>query len=279
MGNIRIIGPRSSGKTTYLAALAYWPDKKRGGKKSNLFKIQAIGDDANELAEKAENIILQGESLAPTPVDESRGIDALPLYQFRIEIKKSFFQKSEQIDLAVRDYPGEIFNELETGLISALHEPFFEECLMADVSGCLIVLTEWCEPNIDKSYDRIIKHFIKQIDSRGRMHNLRLAVAMSKCERGELWAGRLEPEKDLFELYLPNTTKTLRSKITPKNLDFFAISTFGVLHRNDPRPNRKDEMGRQGRNSGLREPSKWQPYGMIAPLYWLSTGKRINYNV
>jgi len=41
--------------------------------------------------------------------------------------------------LAVRDYPGEIFEELASGKSNRLYEDFIDECLMKDVSGCLIV--------------------------------------------------------------------------------------------------------------------------------------------
>jgi hypothetical protein len=52
-----------------------------------------------------------------------------------------------------------------------------------------------------------------------------------------------------------------------------------VLRRDDPRPNRTDEMGYDGRKSVLRQTKLWQPYGMMAPLYWLNSGKRIKHNV
>jgi hypothetical protein len=108
------------------------------------------------------------------------------------------------------------------------------------------------------------------MDSHNRSSDLKIAVAMSKCERGEIWSGRLDPETDLFDVHLPKTKAILRSRIASKNLQFFAISTFGVLRRNDPRPNRVDVHGTGGRRSTLRKPSNWKPFGMIQPLYWLS---------
>ena len=111
MGNICVIGPRSSGKTTYLASLAYWTDQKRTGAANN-FNVQPLNEDAKELAYKAENIICEGASLAPT--EKSGGIDALPYYSFKLEMKRRW-QKPYGINLAVRDYPGEIFDELEAG--------------------------------------------------------------------------------------------------------------------------------------------------------------------
>jgi hypothetical protein len=109
------------------------------------------------------------------------------------------------------------------------------------------------------------------MDENHRLADLRLAIAMSKCERGELWPGRLDPEMDIFYEHLPSTTQTLRDGIPKKNLRFYALSTFGVLSRNDPRPNRKDEPY-NSKGSVLRNQNReqWRPYGMMSPLYWLS---------
>lgn len=265
MGNIRVIGPRGSGKTTYLAALAYH------GKAKNLH-IQAIGDDTRRLAEKAENIIVEGESLEPTGV-LVRTIDDVPIYSFNIKIKQAF-KGQEKINLAIRDYPGEIFDELEQDKIDDIQAEFIDECLAKDVAGCLIMLTEW-KKGTDKFYSRVLQRFTELMDTQERINDLRLAVVMSKCERGELWPGRIDPEIDLFDVHLPETKKVLKAKVPAKNLRFYAISTFGVLGRNNPRPNRIEEWGTDGRNSVLREAKLWQPYGLISPLYWLSTGKRM----
>lgn len=269
MGNIRVIGPRSSGKTTYLAALAYQP--ARNHHQNQNFQVHALNDDTKQLAEKAENIIMEGASLEPNYV---RTIDHLPVYSFQIEVKKGF--STDKINLAVRDYPGEIFEELEHGSSNPLHQEFMDECLAKDVTGCLILLTEW-KQGTDRTYSRVLKRFIDQMDKHERSQDLRLAVVMSKCERGELWPGRLDPEIDLFDVHLPETKKTLQDAIPSKNLNFYALSTFGVLGRNNPRPNRVEEMGADGKNSFLRETNRWRPYGLISPLYWLSTGKRIKY--
>lgn len=274
MGNIRIIGPRGSGKTTYLAALAYWPDKQRPGKKKGSIKLQALNDETRELAEKAENIILEGESLEPTTVEG--GIDALPFYSFGIEAKPRL-KPVEKINVAVRDYPGEIFEELaDSASANPIHKEFIEECLEDSVDGCLILLSDW-DNTTDKFTSRVLSKFAKQMDIHGRANNLRVAVAMSKCERGELWSGRLEPSVDLFAQHLPKTTASLEQAIPTQNLRFYAVSTFGVLGRTDPRPNREDVVGTGGTNSILREPEKWNPYGLLDPLYWLSNGKRLGH--
>jgi len=273
MSNIGVIGPRSSGKTTYLAALAYFPESRSKAKKKSPFEVEAIEgiEDNTKIIRDAENRILQGASFEPTTLEG--GVDNLAKYMFRIKAKRS------QIDLVARDYPGEIFNDLVEGVDSnSLHKEFMQECLRKDVKGLLVMLPAW-EKESDSFYKQMVRSLIVWIDNEERMGDLRLAIAMSKCERGEIWSGRLDPEIDLFNIHLPQTTAILRKKLNPKNLEFFAISAFGVLGRNDPRPNRVDEIGQEGINSVLREPAAWQPYGLVSPLYWLSTGKRIRADV
>jgi len=272
MSNIHIIGPQAAGKTTYLAALAYQPETSRSPVRQANIKVKTLNEETRELVDKAENIIVEGASLEPTQ-KYVKTIDDLKVYSFLIEIKRKW-QNLERLQLTVRDYPGEVFKELESGSRDPIHEEFMNECLSADTQGCLILLTEW-EQGIDKFYKRAFRRFIALMDEQQRLQNLRLAIAMSKCERGELWPGRLDPESDLFAIHFPDTLRFLRDNIPPTNLEFYAISAFGVLGNKDPRPNRKEELGKKDRYSVLRDPEKWSPYCLVSPLYWLSTGKRI----
>jgi hypothetical protein len=273
MGNIHIIGPRAAGKTTYLAALAYQPNTSRRRYKQASFKVQALNDETRELAEKAEDIILQGASLEPTG-KYVKTIEDVKVYSFLIEIKKKW-QPTQKLNLAVRDYPGEVFKELESASCDPVYEEFINECLSQDTQGCLILLTEW-QQGTDKFYRRVFRRFIDLMDQQGRLQDLRLALAISKCERGELWPGRLDPENDLFAIHFPDTLHLLKDNIPQKNLGFYAMSTFGVLGNKDPRPNRK--LGKHDMYSVLRDSDQWSPYCMISPLYWLSTGKRMQEN-
>jgi hypothetical protein len=267
MGNICIIGPRASGKTTYLAGLSYF--NEYAGSRSS-YKVQPLNDDACQLVEMAENTILQGSSIAPTRLgDRIHTVDDLPYYSFQIEIRKGLFKPPNVLQLNVRDYPGEVFEKiLQANNEDAIYAEFIDECLMADVEGCLLLFTEW-ESSKDAFYSKLLNRFIAMMDEHDRLKNYRLAVAMSKCERGEIWPGRLDPETDLFGVYLKKTLKTLKGKLPPQNLRFFAMSTFGVLGRCDPRPNRIDDYGSGGRASVLRDSPRWKPYNLIEPLDWL----------
>jgi hypothetical protein len=269
MGNICVIGPRASGKTTYLAGLSYFSEYKSSRSE---YTIEPVNDETEKLAEDAEQMIYEGLVFEPTV----RGgrintVDDLPDYSFKIEVKQGFLKPKIQIQLTVRDYPGEVFDSIIHASQDPILEEFIDECFRADVDGCLLLFTEW-ESSQDRSYSRLMKQFFKMMDEHDRLNNYRLAVAMSKCERGEIWPGRLDPETDLFGIYLKTTLKTIKKNIPPKNLQFYAMSTFGVLGRHDPRPNRKDEVGNK-KGACLRDSGKWQPYNLVKPLCWLSTGK------
>jgi energy-coupling factor transporter ATP-binding protein EcfA2 len=266
-GNIVVIGPTAAGKTTYLAALSYFKEHKQGKK---LFTVNPQNPATRILAEKAENILKQAADLDRTVIgQEIQSVDDLPFYSFGIEAKPYWYSSTETFQLTARDYPGEVFEAIASpSSRKPIHEDFINECF-TDVMGCLIMLTGW-EPGTDNFYNRIMKQFLKLMDERGRSRDLKLAIVMSKCERGEIWPGRLDPEIDLFGVHLRETTKTLREKVIPKNLRFFALSTFGVLDRDNPRPNREDRVKKGEPASVIREPDLWQPYNLIEPLYWLS---------
>lgn len=279
MGNICVIGPRASGKTTYLAALAYWQNQLHSTHKDQNFTIMPQNPESRELAEKAELILCQGMDFEPTVVgQEIKTVDDLPLYSFAIETKTNFWRKiPERIDLVARDYPGEIFEKIaDKQLNDPIVKGFVDECFN-DVTGCLILLTGW-EKGSDSFYNRVMQQFIKFMDDYGRSHDFKLAVAISKCERGEIWSGRIDPETDLFSVHLPKTQNTLKQTMLPHNLQFFALSTFGVLGRNDPRPNREDRIVQGEPASVLRDIPRWKPYNMIEPLYWLSKQPTKNLN-
>jgi hypothetical protein len=100
---------------------------------------------------------------------------------------------------------------------------------------------------------------------------------MSKCERGEIWGGRLDPEADLFKIRLPKTYRLLKERLKNK-VKFFACSAYGILGKNDPRPNRfyKSGVHHAEHKAYLRDYDNWNPYGVIEPIYWLDTGEYLH---
>ncbi len=285
---ITIIGPKNSGKTTYLAGLADWPEQMIQSRKNTLFTVEPINKDAKKLKQEAQEKIREGVYLEPTELLPNSTVNDLPYYFLKIKINRLL--REEIIRLVVRDYPGEIYKKLAEKNLSPLEQGYIKECLKPDVVGCLILLDQWEKEN-DLTYISAMLKFLEEMNKQDRIKGnkstikpLRIAVAISKCERGEIWPCRLDPETDIFNTHLPGMTRLLRDKLK-NNVRFFAISTFGVLKHNDPRPNRKGEKKKDPDGKGekessvLREPDDWYPYGMIAPLYWLSKGKAIKHGV
>jgi hypothetical protein len=171
MGNIRVFGPRASGKTTYLAALACWSeDSGTESGRSGSFKIQPLNEDTENLSKVAQDLLLECASLPQTDVSEP--VDELPVYSYRIE-PKGLFRKYEPINLVAKDYSGEIFADLSADMPKPEFREFMNDCLTQDVEGCLILLTGW-DARDDKIYHRSLKKFLDLMESHNRTQNLRI---------------------------------------------------------------------------------------------------------
>ena len=144
------------------------------------------------------------------------------------------------------------------------------------------MLTDWRSEQDARLYEPALDRLLRELSERAAVNskiNIRIALVMAKCERGELWPGRLDPAEDLFKVRLPKTYRLLTEQLPFNRLHFFACSAFGVLSDRlgdrDPRPNRyvPDDGSSAEFNAYLRDPSAWQPFGLISPIYWLSTGR------
>ena len=265
-GNIAIIGPRTSGKTTYLGALASYAQSHHY--KGREFKVTPKSPEAKSLRDEAQNIFRQSMDFRPTIVGE-KTVYEFPFYSFIIEHKPNRFSDNQRIELTTKDYPGEIFKELEKGTyLGDKHQEFVKDCF-TNKMGCVIFISDF-ELGEDNRHYKMLGNFLTLMDSSNVDSFYKIAVVMSKCERGEIWTGRLEPERDLFKVHFPTTQELLRERLgkSHQKLKFFALSTFGVIARTDPRPNREDRI--TGKMSVVRYPDKWQPYNLIEPLIWIS---------
>ncbi|MFM7371194.1 MAG: hypothetical protein ACKO2Z_26075, partial [Sphaerospermopsis kisseleviana] len=61
--DFRVIGPRRSGKTAFMAALARWPNAKSD---SPIVSVDPYNDEAGELINIAQDILEDGKELAGT---------------------------------------------------------------------------------------------------------------------------------------------------------------------------------------------------------------------
>jgi hypothetical protein len=281
---IRIIGPRQSGKTTYLATLLCCPNgltKKYPG-----LKVIPTSNDAAKLAELAKEIIPTKRKLAGTSYDRGnleRQLENLSSYDFKLKIPQINGLPQADIEVNIRDFPGEFFHDITHPEGQLQIGSWIEDLLTA--TGWIVMMTDW-QPGRDKqlyypTFERLCEEIIDGEQVKPALKKLKIAVVMAKCERGELWTARKDPDLDLFRVRLPKTYNLLINTFSPERLQFFACSSFGVLGDThwdfDPRPNRytPDDGSVSEYNAYLRNPDQWYPYGLISPLYWLATNKRI----
>ena len=288
--NIYIIGPRSSGKTTFLGALL---SITKYSQNINHRKVNV--DTKGKTSELESQVRKSWETKKPLePTNFPK--DSLQNYEFLITINPQY--KPTEIELKAKDYGGEFFQELLRTDLSTKVKPYIKDCLK-DANGWIVLLPDFClkddingftvVENIDSFYrsvfHKLLSEFPKNDDIfssdeltkiENNLKEIRIAFVMSKCERGELWTRRWEPERDLFQVHLKNTRDFLRNNLSLKKnqIAFFALSSFGVFSKNDPRPNRLN-IGRNLQDGAIIDNGElWRPFGLVNPLYWIATGRK-----
>ncbi|NEP77436.1 MAG: hypothetical protein F6K39_04180 [Okeania sp. SIO3B3] len=287
--NIYIIGPRASGKTNFLGALLSITNysKNKSHRKVNVDTRGASSLLESRLRDSWKTKRL----LAPTTFDGS-----LQNYEFSITINSQY--KPTEIKFNAKDYPGEFFLALLKTDLHTKIKLYLLDCL-TNANGWIVLLPDFClqdEGNeftlvedIDGFYKsvfhKLLSEFPKNDDIfspdeltkiQNNLRKMRIAFVMSKCERGELWTRRWEPERDLFQIHLNKTTEFLRNNLSLRKdqISFFALSSFGVFSNSDPRPNRLN-LGRNLQDGAMIDQTgEWRPFGLLSPLYWIATGKK-----
>ncbi len=269
-GDIRIIGHRASGKTTYLAALAYWPNHNVD--QSPIQSIEPFDRDTEELRKTAQEILQEGGHVEPT--ENKDDPDYMPLYTFLIDLKPKFNllnlnQNNLRIQLSCREYGGELFEDLTKPSSSKL-KFYLDDC--ASASG-LMILLDGQRRSEDFKYAQAFDILIKELAMRLANNNLptsnqRIAVVLTKGEQGTVWNSR----KDISEFLkrkFPKTNNQILNWSTQWScqIEYFVCSAFGVI----PEVNKPNVQG--GTICTIAEPQFWRPFGLVAPLYWLYTGK------
>ncbi|MCL2936372.1 MAG: hypothetical protein MGU50_07175 [Trichodesmium sp. MAG_R02] len=289
--NIYIIGPRASGKTTFLAALLSITNYSKN-KSHDRGKVTVDTKGlSSQLKSKVRDSWQTQRPLEPTTFDSG-----LQNYEFSITINPQY--KPTEIELKAKDYAGEFFQELLRTDLSTQIKPYLLDCLK-NANGWIVLLPDFClqdkgneftlVKDIDAFYRSVFHKLLSEFPKndyifspdeltkiQDNLRKMRIAFVMSKCERGELWTRRWEPERDLFQVHLNNTREFLRKNLSlSKNqISFFALSSFGVFSEKDSRPNRLNLGENLQDGAMIDKTEKWRPFGLVSPLYWIATGKR-----
>lgn len=268
-----IIGPRASGKTTFMATLGYAPNINNN---HVIRGIVPINDDTRKLIARAENILEQGLDMEPTDM----GSDAEPYYSLLVTLKPHFCNNSIawlinqdfRMILSCRDYSGELIEHLQERNQDKFFVEFLNDCSLA--SGILVMIDSTTS-DYDRKYSRCFATFQKEICFRFKrgsrnLKNYRIAIVLSKFDQSETWKDRNQVE-NFVKAKFPQTRKVFHnwSKNWGSPVKYFACSAFG-MYGEPPRPN---FIGNEEAMGVIANPNQWQPFGLIAPIYWLCTGK------
>jgi hypothetical protein len=274
---IRVIGDRASGKTTYMAALARWPNASRD---SPVQAVTAINDDGKELIELAQNILEQGLTLTPNNLTGS-SIE-LKDYSLQITLKNQFSWRNPRItaasspinlNISCKDYAGEFFVDLLQKSGNPQLNDYLGDC--AQATGILLII-DGTSYRKDTDYALALGRLIEELDPFGRNETTRIALGLTKCEQPELWVHHHKPSF-LASARFPQLCQRLKSWEETNNgkVDYFSLSAFGMFGDKTLKPNAQlIKRDRGGTYSCIKNPRFWRPFGLVAPIYWLCTGKR-----
>jgi len=283
---VRIIGDRGSGKTAYIASLAYWPNADPS---SPVQTVTSGNSETNELVAEAQNILEQGLQMGGSDLNDSVG--DVKDYSLSIVLKGQFsFLKNVnaamknvnsvmkpqlvQLNISCKDYAGEFFADLVHKVGDSKLEDYLEDCLLANG---IMFLADGTTHRKDSEYANGLDKFLMALDRTDISSNQRrIAFVMTKCEQSELWVNRYNP-RNSAEARFPQTFRKLQGweQRGSGQVDYFTTSAFGILGSKYPEPNSKRlKRDRDGTTSVIKDPKRWRPFGLVAPIYWLCTGER-----
>ncbi|MCP2730915.1 hypothetical protein [Limnofasciculus baicalensis] len=274
--DIRVIGPRASGKTTFLATLAYWPYTDG---RYPITSVQPMNDETVHLVDTARNILESGSQLEAT----NFGWHGSSYYNLLINLKPSlcqdplFWLRQQYLSFSLSciDYSGELIERLNTNSTDDISISFLDDCALS--SGLLLLIDATCRSS-DSYYAKAFRILGQELNYRWRkgnrnLKNYRIAIVFSKFDQPEAWEHRNNLEK-FININFPRTHNVFNNwyRTCGLSVTYFACSAFGMKGE-PPAPNVLVEEGFGAKNGVLADPSKWQPFGLVAPVYWLCTGK------
>jgi hypothetical protein len=174
------------------------------------------------------------------------------------------------ININFKEYCGEFFEALNIPNRPSITDDYINELCQ---NNGLMLFVDLVNIN-DQEYAEKIKRLRQEIayrlnNDRKILQKIKIAVIISKCEQPEFWVNRHSPERIINKFTNIKNSFQQWSNAWNCPLAYFASSSFGVMGTL-PIPNVKYS---RGVNGVLANPQQWQPWGLMAPIYWLSTGK------
>lgn len=175
------------------------------------------------------------------------------------------------------DTAGEYFDNLSK---SSGDNNFFDDCALA--SGLLLLIDGTSTSNHDQGYSNALtvlqeKLSSRLVISRIKVEEYRIAVVLSKADQPKVWNSLSKLEK-IFQIYFPRTQSVLQewNNLDGFSIEYFACSAYGMLG-DSFKPNARQSNYSSDYSIGwlgvIINKSGWRPFGLVAPIYWLCTGK------
>jgi hypothetical protein len=264
---IAIIGPRSCGKTTFIGSLLSCPrhnDFLRG--------IDPQGLDSMKFMQDAKRTLPQSLPFLPTPLVQT----ASEIKQITFSIKLGISEEDTvKLAIACSDYSGEMFSKYFT--LSDTTIKTYIDAVSQSASSILLLFSA-LEFNNDEDYANIVSDVFRRIFL--KKWKGRIAFGLTKCEEIMVYSQRHRlGSEGLIRLKFPLTLRALTMACEGKNIliGYFSMSSFGMMGYDStgnvkyvPNPANPTQY-----EATVEDPEQWLPFGLFAPLYWLSTAKAI----
>ncbi|MBE9238854.1 GTPase domain-containing protein [Anabaena aphanizomenioides LEGE 00250] len=266
---LRVIGDRASGKTTYMASLARWPNADPN---SPVQAVTAVDEGGEDLINKAQNILEQGLQLEPNKLENISEVTNCTL---QISLKeKKIGSPLFNLNISSRDYSGEFFSDLLHQSQNPQLEEYLEDCLQANG---IMFLVDGSSRRKDLEYANGLDKLLLALDRNDITGSKRrIALVLNKCEQSDLWVNRDKPGF-LASARFPQVCRKLQAwqQMGGGEIEFFTASAFGMLGNKYPEPNvNLLNRSRGGVRAVIKNPKLWRPFGLVAPIYWLAKGSR-----
>jgi hypothetical protein len=273
--NIKIFGPRASGKNPYLSLLSIWNKQKS---KTSI----AISSEASSRLKSNAKLLLTSQEL---PVNRETIFcdnvlsfaDNLDFYCFSIQITKEkfIFNKKIKLLLTTRIYIGEFF-DFFGDYNSSIYRDYLKDSTCGD--GYLFLIdgtSQAMDTTNSESLEKLLED-ITQLWPYNNFKKPRFAFALTKCEFPDLYVNRDDPRGIVTRRFpkMQEVSETWAAQGYGE-VEYFATSAFGVFGEYSEPNSIILQRGKLGTIAVIKNPSEWTPFGLVEPLYWLCTGKHL----
>ncbi|MDJ1185930.1 hypothetical protein, partial [Roseofilum casamattae] len=235
--------------------------------------------DTQRLKDMARDILENYQALPPTPFEE------VILYNLTIDLKPNFMlnpiaavsKKDVRMVVSATDYPGELFTLLRDHPRDENVQLYLDECQYA--TGLMIMID--ATSRNDRFYSDALTALKNELTLRFQRNKIdskkyRIALVFSKAEQPLVWNFYKQGKITNFTQQRYKLTRAALQQWKREwscSVACFFSSGFGTIGNPEQANCQVINRGINGTFAVIDRPEFWEPFGLIAPLYWLYTGQ------